>query len=42
SPQYDPSPEYEPEAGSSSFQQSSQHQIELSQKDADDLFGCND
>ncbi|CAG8735576.1 23975_t:CDS:2, partial [Cetraspora pellucida] len=39
---YDLSPQYEPEAGSSSFQQSSQHQTELSQEDADDLFGCND
>ncbi|CAG8799868.1 4825_t:CDS:2, partial [Cetraspora pellucida] len=34
--------DYEPEAGSSSVQQLSQHQTELSQEDADDLFGCND
>ncbi|CAG8816856.1 21071_t:CDS:2, partial [Cetraspora pellucida] len=30
--------DYEPEAGPLSFQQSSQHQIELLQKDANDLF----
>ncbi|CAG8815089.1 6198_t:CDS:1, partial [Cetraspora pellucida] len=37
-PQYDPLPQYKPEADSLSFQQSSQHQMELLQEDADNLF----
>ncbi|CAG8554734.1 8769_t:CDS:2 [Racocetra fulgida] len=41
SPQYETEPEGEPSSSQQADSFSSQHQMELSQEDADELFGCN-